>query len=188
MGGTVNPKTGEIEWDFHVPFDEQRTYYAAHPPSALTALKATPIHVDFTFDGHGEPVNAVFALACPCGHDRFMVVCWIEDSEVRPPISIECAACEAEHVIYDPTRHGYDAVAGGLPADPLDGDVWQDEIWPEGIDVPHQVLVRFEQPSDHLGGDPDWKGREQDLFSWITILARDPETGTLAFLFDDECA
>jgi hypothetical protein len=42
-------------------------------------------------------------------------------------------------------------------------------------------------PSDHLGsGDHD--GVERDLFGWITIVARDPSTGELAFMFDDECA
>jgi hypothetical protein len=50
------------------------------------------------------------------------------------------------------------------------------------------VIVRFEFPSDHLGGDDQWKGREQDPFSWITFVARDAETGELEFLFDDECA
>lgn len=188
MGGTLNPKTGQIEWDFHVPFDEQRAYYAAHPPSALAGLTATPIDVEFPFDGHGEPVNAVFALTCPCGGDLFIVACWVEDNEIRPPISIECAACEASHEIFDPTRHGYDAVAGGLPADPPSDDSYPDDLTHDDIDVPHQVLVRFEFPSDHLGGDAEWKGREHDLFSWITILARDPKTGALAFLFDDECA
>jgi hypothetical protein len=55
------------------------------------------------------------------------------------------------------------------------------------VPSPHEVIVRFEYPSEHLGGG-DHDGREHDVFSWITILARDPRTGTLAQLFEDECA
>lgn len=187
MGGIYDPKTGTIEWTFHVPLDEQVVFYRAHPPSCLAGLTAKPIDLDFTFDGHGEPVNAIFEVSCSCGNALFIAACTVEEDTIRAPITLECAGCDAEHVIYDPSRHGYDALAGGLPADELSDDSYADELTPETVDMPHHVIVRFEFPSDHLGG-PDHQGREQDLFSWITILARDPKTGEIAFLFDDECA
>lgn len=187
MGGIVNPRTGQIEWTFHVPLDEQVTFYRAHPPSCLAGLTAKPIELDFTFDGHGEPVNAIFEVTCACGSALFVAACMIEDDSIRPPITLECAGCEAEYVIYDPSRHGYDAVAGGLPADELGDDSYADEITPEDIEMPHQVIVRFEFPSDHLG-EPRHEGREPELFSWITVLARDARSGAVEFLFDDECA
>lgn len=47
------------------PPDVQVAFYRAHPPRALGALAATPVDVDFPFDGHGEPVNAfVFDDEC----------------------------------------------------------------------------------------------------------------------------
>ena len=187
MGGIYDPKTGKIEWTFHVPLDEQVVFYRANPPSCLAGLTAKPIDLDFTFDGHGEPVNAIFEVTCACGSALFIAACMVEEDTIRAPITLECAGCEAEHVIYDPSRHGYDALAGGLPSDELDDDAYPDEITPVDVEMPHHVIVRFEFPSDHLG-DADHKGREQDLFSWITILARDPKTGDVEFLFDDECA
>ncbi|HUQ04544.1 MAG TPA: hypothetical protein VM261_18715 [Kofleriaceae bacterium] len=188
MGGIYNSETDQTEWTTHVPLDEQLAHYRAHPPSALAGLTAKPVDVNFAFDGHGEPVNAVFELTCPCGSALFIATAYLEDEEWQPPIALECTACEAEHVIYDRSKHGYDAVVGGGGSDEPDDDAVADELTPDDVDVPHQVLIRFEFPSDHLGGDADVKGREHDLFSWITILARDAQTGDLAFLFDDECA
>jgi hypothetical protein len=35
--------TGQIVWTMHVPLDEQRAFYAAHPPRALDGLSCTAI-------------------------------------------------------------------------------------------------------------------------------------------------
>ena len=187
MGGIVNPETGQVDWTFHVPLEEQVAFYRAHPPSALSGLTARPIEVDFRFDGHGEPVNAIFELTCACGSALFVATCIVDDDSVAPPITLHCEGCEAEHVVYDRARHGYDAVAGGLPTEEPGDDSYPDDIPTDDVSLPYQVIVRFEFPSDHLG-DAEWKGREQELFSWITFLARDPSSGALEFLFDDECA
>lgn len=85
MGGTVDPNTGEVVWEMHVPLADQLAHYRAHPPRAIAALRASSVDVDFAFDGHGEPVNAVFELACPCGSTRFVAVAGIEDGEVSTP-------------------------------------------------------------------------------------------------------
>src|SRR5215510_5796287 len=50
---------------------------------------------------------------------------------------------------------------------------------------PYEVVVRFEFAPDVLGGDK-WKGREQDAFTWVTVLARKPD-GSLETLIDWEC-
>ena len=39
MGGTVDPKTGQVVWEMHVPLDEQLAHYRAHPPRALRGLR-----------------------------------------------------------------------------------------------------------------------------------------------------
>jgi hypothetical protein len=188
MGGTVDPKTGEVVWEFHVPLAEQRAFYDSHPPRALAGLTCAPIEppAGFKFDGHGEPVNAVFTLACPCGNKLFMVSAWFKDDEVRAPISVECSECDRDQEIFMSGRHGFDGELNPFESRAED-DEFPDDLVPQDVEAPHEVIIRFEYPSDHLG-DPQWKGREQDLFSWITIVARDAETGELSFLYDEECA
>ena len=160
VGGSVDPDTGELVWDFHVPIAEQAAVYAAHPPSALGTLRATAIELpDHAFDGHGEPVNVAFAVACPCGSTLFVPTGYWSDDEDRfiSPITLECAGCETWHEIFDSSRHGFDGAVGNNRA----REPGPDEV-PDELAGPSEILVRFEFPSDHLGA--------------------------LATLFDDECA
>ena len=186
MGGTYDPAAGQIVWDFHVPLDEQRDFYRDHPPSALDGMTCTAIDSPpWQFDGHGEPVNAFFELACRCGSRLFAVAGRSDGEEIRGPIRVECHGCGAEQVIFDPQVHGYDAAAGLVDHDGVDGG--RAPLEDPDVPAPHEVIVRFEYPSEHLG-DASYAGRERDLFSWITILARAPGAGALAMLFDEECA
>jgi hypothetical protein len=168
----------------NVPLAEQLAFYRSHPPAALGPLRATPVdQLDWPFDGHGEPVNAVFELACPCGGTRFTATCGVDaDNNVARPIGLECAACQAAFEIFD--AHGWDAVMCGERGDEPDHF---DDLKPDGIAAPHQVIVRFEHGSETLG-DPALAGREPDVFSWFTLLARDPDDARLEQLFDWECA
>lgn len=188
MGGIVDPKTGEVKWEMNVPLAEQLAFYRGHPPRALAKLSAAAIEeLDWTFDGHGEPVNSIFELTCSCGSKLFTVTCGIEAgedvNEVAPPIGLECSACEEAFDVFDPSQHGWDAVMCG---DTYDEPEAYDELVGE-IDAPHEVVVRFEHASDTLG-DPDLEGRAQDVFTWFTLLARDPATRRLEQLFEWECA
>jgi hypothetical protein len=186
MGGRLDPKTGQTIWDARVPIEQQPTFYNNHPPRALDGLTCTPVEPpDWKFDGHGEPVNAVFELACPCGSKLFTVISAFDEDGAKPPIAVACSGCASERVVFDASKHGYDGALGNHEPDESIGEI--DDLVSEEIGAPHHVLVRFEFPSDVLG-DEEWRGREQDLFSWVTILARDPATGHLAFLFDAECA
>jgi hypothetical protein len=189
MGGTVDPKTGEIEWVMNVPLTEQLAFYRSHPPSALGDLRAAAVeHIDWKFDGHGEPVNSIFELACPCGSKLFTATCGIQTSddinEVSPPIGVECDACEAAFDVFDPSEHGWNAVLCG---DTFDEPEAYDDLEGDDIAAPHEVIVRFEHGSETLG-DPELVGREQDVFTWFTLLARDPDTKRLEQLFEWECA
>src|SRR5262245_902583 len=122
MGGTVDPKTGEVVWNFRVPLEEQRVFYASHPPNALTGLTCTPVGtLDWPFDGHGDPVNAISEVACRCGGKLFYAGAWFEEQTggegaPRSPISITCDACDADYDVFDASKHGYDA-AGHVPND-----------------------------------------------------------------------
>ena len=191
MGGNADPKSGKIIWDAKVPLERQVAFYRAHPPSVLAGPAITCAAIDlsdFKFDGHGEPVNSIFELACSCGNKTFTVQGLVENGEALSPIELDCHGCEALHVVFDARKHGYDGALGhtGNDADEVDWDAIE-ELQIEGIDAPYQVIVRLEYPSDVLG-DEQWKSREHDLFSWITILARDPASGEVGLLFDHECA
>jgi hypothetical protein len=190
MGGTFDPKTGEIVWTMHVPAAEQLAHYRAHPPRALAGLRVTPIDLDFTFDGHGEPINAIFEVACPCGCAQFTVSGGLDDDEIRDPIELECDECEEVYVVFNGKEHGYDGEQRNAGDDYPEPDDYN-ELHPTEFEAPHEIVVRFEFGSEELGnpdGAAKWRGREQDLFTWFTLLARNAETKEIAFLYDSECA
>jgi hypothetical protein len=182
MGGIVDPKTGKVIWEFHVPLEEQLVHYRGRPPSCLGKLRCTPVELPgFAFDGHGEPVNVIFELACPCGGKEFTAMAHFDDDDdewPQPPLVLFCEECDQDYEVFDASRHGFDAVMGGLE---LEAECAEREI---GADS-YEILVRFEFPSDHLG-DERYKGIEHHLFSWITFVGRD--AGELVTLFDYECA
>lgn len=185
MGGTVDPITGQVIWEMTVPLADQLVFYDAHPPRCLDGFACAPITLpELLFDGHGEPVNSIFELACACGGKRFTVLGHVENNVIASPIELECADCDATRLVFDARKHGWNGALG------LNGH-WEvgDQVEELGdvIEAPHHVIVRFEHGSETLG-DAEWKDREQDLFNWITVVARDPETGELGIVFDDECA
>ncbi len=185
VGGVLDPKTGRIVWTMHVPLAEQLAHYHTRSPSALCGLTVTPTDADHDFDGHGEPINAVFTVACGCSQALFSVSCgYTEDDELAPPVAITCAECRTRTVIFDASKHGWNAETL-TPVEPL--DVVMDDLALDEVPPPHELVLRFEYASDTLG-DGEHTGREHDLFTWITILARDLRTGRLALLFDYECA
>jgi hypothetical protein len=182
VGATIDPKTGEMIWEARVPLDEQPAYYRAHPPKAIAAFRSAPIDgLDFQFDGHGEPINSIFTLACSCGGTRFYALAHVEDDEWIPPIELECTSCESSQVAFDLRTDGYTAATGDAPSYEPSVDV--EELAPDEL----EIIVRFEHPSDVLG-DPDFEAPAEELFSWISIVGRDPDSGALALLFDYECA
>lgn len=189
MGGTVDPKTAEMVWAMSVPLADQLAHYRSHPPSALREIRATPIEsIEWTFDGHGEPVNSIFELACTCGSKLFTPTCGLASgddvNEVGPPIWLECAVCDVAVEVFNPSTHGWNAVMCG---DSYDAPIVTGELEGEVVMAPHEIVVRFEHGSEDLG-NPEIAGREQDVFSWFTLLARDPETLEFEQLFDWECA
>lgn len=187
MGGTWDHKSQQMVWTAHVPVAEQPAFYDVNPPRALAELICTPTPLPgFEFDGHGEPVNAVFAISCPCGGDLFTPYAMLDDDGTAlPPVVLACAGCGRECTVFDARIHGWDGALGNAPDDEPTGD--REQLDASEIATPHQILIRFEMASDVLG-DPEWKGREQDLFSWITVIGRDADSQELEQLFDWECS
>jgi hypothetical protein len=159
---------------------------------ALSADSARPRSrlPDHEFDGHGEPVNAIFELTCTCGNDVFVALgndsVDDDDDEYRSPIAIDCVKCDARRLVFDERRDGYDPQMN--PSDDDEDDDTSDlsgMAW-GGLVAPYRMVIRYEYPSEHVG-DPALIGREPELFSWVTILARTP-SGELVTLFEQECA
>jgi hypothetical protein len=188
VGAKVDPATGEWVWTFHVPIEEQLAYYASHPPRCVRELVCTPTELpDCPFDGHGEPVNAVFAVTCPCGGDTFIPYgsAGPDHTDLRAPYYLECDQCDESWMVFDPYTHGFDPEIEPGRTTPRT-DLIEYEIG----DTEVHAFVRFEMPSDHLG-DPEerpYRGREEDFFSWFTLVGKDPESGRVAVLGDWECA
>jgi hypothetical protein len=171
-----------------VELEEQIEYYELHPPSSLSGMGVNAIDVDFDWTVRDDTANSVFELVCRCGNTMFEVSCWVDDGNVTPPISVLCTSCGYQHVIHDPNIHGYDAILGGHTEPLTHGpNAHPDRLGSDEVDIPHQVFLRYEYPAEVLA-DGEHAGREHDLYTMITILAHDPETGDLGFMFEEDCS
>ncbi len=174
-----------------IALSEQLAWYASHPPRLLAPWCPRPVPLpNWVFDGHGHAVNVAFVLACLCGSEKFDVSAHFDEETEgadgpHGPVGIDCPACDASGDLFDPDEHGYDAEMG--LREKVDPGDWYDGIPSAPVAPPYRVIVRLEYALDQLGA-PDFTGREQDLFSWITILGQDAETGALVQLFEEECA
>ena len=158
----------------------QAEYYWSHPPSCLAGFKVqpTPLH-GITFDGHGEENNTVFRLSCPCGHGRSRILghYWRNphyDTVVFVgPLALCCEACGQVTELIDTDVHGYDAECGHGSATAR-GEGERVEFKCEACGASSmEVSVRFEYSDDLFDSDfKRFRGREQDLFSWVTILGK----------------
>ena len=59
-------------------------------------------------------------------------------------------------------------------------------VWDMHVPLAEQIAHYRAHPPP--GGDPELAGREHDLYSWFTLLARDPATKQLEQLYELECA
>jgi hypothetical protein len=167
-----------------IDVDAQIEHYELHPPRALAGLNVEAVDLDFDFTVHDDTVNTIFELSCRCGNTLFEMSAILDGGRIAPPITATCSNCGNGHVVFDPNHHGYGAT--------VDGDHYvhgpgahEVELGCETVDSPHHVFMRFEYPEDVLV-DGEHDGIEQDLFTFVTILACDPDDDELGFLFDGE--
>ncbi len=169
---------------------DQTAYYNSHPPAAIAGLKPVAVSPgDVVLDGHGGEINAIFELACECGHEGFHVLAHDGDEWVVDPVHVRCAACARQTTIFDARTQGYDGALGHLPETPAPTSALQ-ELSADGVGpAPYRVAVRYEYAEDVLA-DPDfadWRGREAELFTWFTVLVRPLSGGAFESVFDQEC-
>ena len=142
---------------------------------------------------------ADFRLSCAaCKGDRFQILGFpktitdpsefsgaaLGDTLFRPPHRLKCLTCQRAAPLFDVRKHGYDGVLGHLPSY---------ESGDEG-EAPHEgaftVVVSFayNAEAEELDEIASEAGvRPADLFDWITILAKNTDTGEVTE-FGYECA
>jgi hypothetical protein len=201
---------GEGEWQM-----DQASYFRTHPPRCVAGFSARPTGLPgVEFDGHvsmsqldfGAPpgvtidapehINPVFALSCRCGSDRHYVHCyrWVNAAfnnavVILSPLVLECAACRTMTELLDTGVHGYDSELGhGSATVRAQGDRVVFEC-PSCGRQPLEAFARFEYPDDLFDGDfPEFDGREQDLFTWFSLVGRCPQCSQMLPIADFECA
>jgi hypothetical protein len=194
---------------------DQSEYYRSHLPRCLASFRATPANVpDWHFDGHGslsefkakfpgkqiqapEHINTVFQMSCKCGSDSFFVFAYAWNNPKAPgqfvflsPISLQCETCKASAELFDCAVHGHDAEYGNSPPS-MRAEGKREEVECGGCDLNKvlQVFVRFEYPDDLLRADfKELDGRQQDFFTWFSLLGKCTKCSSLLPIGEYECA
>jgi hypothetical protein len=190
-------------------------YFSSHPPRCIAEFVARPTDLPgVQLDGHAsmsqrtfqapadvtisapEHINLVFALSCQCGGSRHFVhgYRWtnpdVHNAVVfLSPLSLECAACGKKSDLFDADIHGHDAELGyGTPTVRGEGSRAVSEC-PTCGRQPLEAFVRFEYPDDLLGGHySSFAGREQDLFTWFSLVGRCSRCSKALVVAELECA
>jgi hypothetical protein len=189
-------------------------FFRTHPPRCIAGFRAQPVEMpNVTFDGHASPpqldteapgvriegcehTNPVFWLFCSCGcNSHFVLGHYWRNPDYRnelvflSPLALRCSACGKITELFDTAIHGYDAESGGISAC-CRGEGERTEFACETCGPQQlQVFARFEYPDDLLGPDSEqYRGREQDLFSWFSLLGKCLRCGRLVEVTDFECA
>src|SRR5260370_17597711 len=178
---------------------DQVEYFRTHPPRCVTrfGVRSTDLP-GVAFDGHAslsqlksrmqsgikieapEHINPVFSLSCSCSGRHFFVhgYRWINpdyhNAEVfLSPLVLECQACKRRTELLDTDIHGYDGELGHGTT------TARGQVVATVFDCPacrpHAVapFFRFSHPDDLFDADlPEFAGREQDLFTWFSLLGR----------------
>jgi hypothetical protein len=193
----------------------QLEYYRTHLPRCIAGFTAKPAELpDVQFDGHPslselqakfpgvpiqapEHINTLFLLSCMCGSDKHYVFAHPWTNPEQPdqflflsPLVLQCVGCKKLSELIDTAVHGYDAELGNGSAT-MRGEGKREEVECGGCDLHKvlQVFVRFEYPDDLLTEDvKEYEGRQQDLFTWFSLVAQCAKCGSLLPVADYECA
>jgi hypothetical protein len=195
---------------------DQVSYFRGHPPRCLAGFNVRPTPLPgVKFDGHAsvpqfkidvspgvtiegpEHINPVFALSCRCGGSQHYIhgYRWINPDYHNAvvflsPLFLECAICGKMTDLLDTDVHGYGAELGhGSATVRAVGDRIVFEC-PNCGRQSFDTFVRFEYSDDLFDRDfPEFTGREQELFSWFSLLvSKCPKYCQVLAVADFECA
>jgi len=175
---------------------EYLDYLWKHPPRCICGFNLEPAHLeDERFNGHGDGLYTAFALRCLCGNTQLHVLghYW-RDAPSDPlifgePIVVQCKSCGKTVTLFDRSKDGYDAEIGyglsGANGENPAEEFKCDTCGPCAI----ELFVGLEYHDDLFGGEfGDFRGREQDLFSWFTLFGRCSKCLRFIIIGEFECA
>jgi hypothetical protein len=153
-------------------------------------------------------INTVFRLRCGCGHTKAYIL-----GRYRPipkeyhqafgpfffdaPLALRCEFCNTVTELFDARTHGYNGEMGLSSIRSGNTETGKDRESGERTEfkcekcgpVPIEAIVRFEYPDDLFDeGLCAFAGREQDLFTWFSVVGRCSRCGQLIEVTDFECA
>lgn len=173
------------------------------PPTMLRAFRAVPAEApDILLDTLTEGPNRFFSLACPCDSAQFSVTGEVErhllihQDVVVGAVTVQCRACMREISLFDPARHGYDVELDHFPPPP------RPSVAPRHFECPacHRtdfaLVARFEYSAALVAalergldsGYANHPGREQDLFTWFTLIGFCSGCAAVSTVSSVECA
>ena len=167
----------------------------ATPPTCLSGFKASPSGLrGVIFDGHGSNLNKIYHLSCSCGRDSFFVLGHVRESPLNQepifvsPLALKCASCEKVMELIDTDKHGFNGEMGASSTIRGTGRRTAYDHDQCGVQ-PFTIHVRFEHSSETLEDSTGhFTGREQDFFSWFSLIGKCDKCKTLLHLTDFECA
>jgi hypothetical protein len=172
---------------------------------------------DIKFDDHRlsriypsqlmQKINTSFSVNCSCGCKQYFFTAEAEDDVLNfyegliipERFYLKCLSCGKQALLFDALLNGYDAevmkIKGSAEDDFHFSEVTSTNRRLEG-DIVYQcvscgnssleVFARFEYPVD-LFEDSTFSNREQDFFSWFTIIAKCSSCSSLYILADFGC-
>jgi hypothetical protein len=169
----------ELEAFLEKRYNDALARLMANAPSCLDGFIAAQTNDldQHRFDGHGEPLNKVYALKCTCGSERLAVIGYhttnpdFDNAKILvSPISLRCTSCGRDEQLFDTQLHGFDAELESHPT----------HIRARGERGPFacacggtnfKPFARFEFSSETLEDSTgEWTGNEHNLFSWFTLV------------------
>ena len=196
---------------FEARYNARRERMLSQPPRCLAPFAAELAKArelpGIRFDGHGAPTQSIFRLRCTCGGESFRVrgTFYAKDYKGDPlnffgdPLELICQSCGREQLLFDAAKDGYNPEI----------DAAEDLVRPPSrrrneSEAPRveygcskcggramHIWTRFEHVADTCEdsfAESLSEGREQDFFSWFTLVGRCAKCGTLQTVTEFECA
>lgn len=158
-----------------------------HPPRCLELVVASPApEPDILLDTLSDWPNRFFGIRCPCVGDQFSVSgeilrhMLIEQDVVVGPVGARCSSCGQAALVFDPRLHGYDVELDHFPPE------FESTATPRNFQCPACTASRFTLVARWYEGR--FRGKEQDLFTFFTLIGRCTGCNTLATIATCECA
>lgn len=176
---------------------DQANYFWTHPPRCLDGFQKQKAALEsVNFDGHGQQINTIFRVNCTCGHANHLVLgqYWrnSDNKNVQVflnPIDLRCESCGKTTELIDTNVHGYDGELGHGSAIMRGEGELVEFVCVKCGDHPFQLYARFEYPNDLFEDDfADFEGRQQDLFTWFSLVGTCSNCSELDQICNFECA